>query len=330
MAWPAAVLPCFISRFLYRPLSVYRLPGGVAATVGAVQPLMVVFISAALLGSPIRLMAVLGAICGTAGVALLVLTPNAALDPVGVAAGLAGAVSMAFGTVLTRKWQPPVPLLTFTAWQLAAMAWLPIDAVWSVRQQLQKLLPQFDFAHLVPFTDAGAALTDQTPRTGLLLRAACRTPADAALLHTVAEALGLNSPDTLHYQDAVRVQRRSVKLSTPNTESLRKLQGFLVAGDSRSARWLKTLLQEGTPLNWPARQWLMASDAPPEGAAPVSRQVCSCLNVREDAITSCLQTQAGSEDQRLAGLQGQLRCGTQCGSCVPELRKIIRLVPQPV
>ncbi|TIY84135.1 hypothetical protein C9352_27210, partial (plasmid) [Escherichia coli] len=34
--------------------------------------------------------------------------------------GLSGAVSMAFGTVLTRKWQPPVPLLTFTAWQLAA------------------------------------------------------------------------------------------------------------------------------------------------------------------------------------------------------------------
>ena len=57
--------------------------------------------------------------------------------------------------------------------------------------------------------------------------------------------------------------------------------------------------------------------------------MCSCLNVREDAITICLQTQSGSEDQRLAGLQGQLRCGTQCGSCVPELRKIIRLVPQP-
>ncbi len=214
-------------------------------------------------------------------------------------------------------------------WQVAAMAWLPSDMVWTVRQQLQKLLPQFDFAYLVPFTDPGAALADQAPRTGLLLRAACSQPADAALLHTVAEVLGLNSPDTLHYQDAVRVQRRSVKLSAPNTESQRKLQGFLVAGDSRSGRWLKTLLQEATPLNWPARQWLMASDAPPEGAVPVSRQVCSCLNVREDAITTCLQTQSGSEDQRLAGLQGQLRCGTQCGSCVPELRKIIRLVPQP-
>jgi assimilatory nitrate reductase catalytic subunit len=219
-------------------------------------------------------------------------------------------------------------LSTDATWQMAAMAWLPNDTVWTVRQQLQKLLPQFDFAYLVPFTDASAALADQTPRTGLLLRTACSQPVGAALLHTVAEAFGLNSPDTLHYQDAVRVQRRSVKLGTPHENGQRKLQGFLVAGDSRSTRWLKTLLHEATPLNWPARQWLMASDAPPEGAVPVSRQVCSCLNVREDAIAASLQTQSGSEDQRLAGLQGQLRCGTQCGSCVPELRKIIRLVAQ--
>ena len=220
-----------------------------------------------------------------------------------------------------------------SAWHLSAMAWLPSDTVWTVRQKLQKQLPQFDFAYLVPFTDPSAALTDPNPRTGLLLRAACSQAADAGLLHSVAEALGLNGADTLHYQDAVRVQRRSVQLSAPDESAsaspgLRQLQGFLTAGDSRSARWLKTLLQEGTRLNWPARQWLMASDAPPEGAAPVSRQVCSCLNVREDAIAACLQSQTGSEDQRLAGLQSQLRCGTQCGSCVPELRKIIRLVPQ--
>jgi len=51
--------------------------------------------------------------------------------------------------------------------------------------------------------------------------------------------------------------------------------------------------------------------------------------VREDAIAACLRTQSGSEDQRLAGLQGQLRCGTQCGSCVPELRQIIRQTAVP-
>lgn len=110
-------------------ISAYRLPGGVAATLGAVQPLIVVFIAAALLGSKIRLASVLAAIVGLAGVALLVMAPNATLDSIGVVAGLAGAVSMAFGTVLTRKWQPPVSLLTFTAWQLTAGGILLIPIV---------------------------------------------------------------------------------------------------------------------------------------------------------------------------------------------------------
>lgn len=101
-------------------VSAYRLPGGVAATIGAIQPLIVVLLSRAVLGTPIRALAVLAALGGIVGVAMLVLAPGAALDPLGVAAGLGGAVSMAFGTVLTRRWQPPVPALTFTAWQLAA------------------------------------------------------------------------------------------------------------------------------------------------------------------------------------------------------------------
>jgi len=101
-------------------VSAYRLPGGVAATVGAIQPLMVIVLSQMLLGTAIRLLAVLAGLVGIGGVALLVLTPQATLDPVGVAAGVAGAVSMAFGTVLSRYWQPPVSPLTFTAWQMTA------------------------------------------------------------------------------------------------------------------------------------------------------------------------------------------------------------------
>lgn len=101
-------------------VSAYRLPGGVAATVGAIQPLMVIALSRPLLGSPIRTLAVIAGLIGVGGVALLVLTPSATLDPIGIAAGLAGAVSMAFGTVLSRYWQPPVSPLTFTAWQMTA------------------------------------------------------------------------------------------------------------------------------------------------------------------------------------------------------------------
>ena len=101
-------------------VAAYRLPGGVAGVVIATQPLIVLVLSRFLLATPLRLMAMLAALGGVVGVALLVLQPNAALDPVGIAAGLLGAASMALGTVMARRWQPPVSALTFTAWQLTA------------------------------------------------------------------------------------------------------------------------------------------------------------------------------------------------------------------
>lgn len=110
-------------------VAAYRLPGGVAATVAAVQPLFAVFLAALLLGSPVRLLSILAAVVGIGGVALLVLSPHAALDPAGVAAGLAAAAAMALGSILTRKWRPPVPLLTFTAWQLTGGGLLLVPVV---------------------------------------------------------------------------------------------------------------------------------------------------------------------------------------------------------
>jgi probable blue pigment (indigoidine) exporter len=101
-------------------ISAYRLPGGVAATVGAIQPLIVVLLARSLIGTSVKPLAIVAALIGMAGVGLLVLTPSAALDSIGIIAGLAGAVSMAFGTVLTRRWAPPVSTLTVTAWQLTA------------------------------------------------------------------------------------------------------------------------------------------------------------------------------------------------------------------
>ncbi|WP_141690239.1 MULTISPECIES: EamA family transporter [unclassified Ensifer] len=121
--WPRTILLGALNfSFFWAMLfvSAYRLPGGVAATVGAIQPLIVILLSRVFLGSPIRALSIVAGVAGIVGVGLLVLTPGATLDPLGVVAGLAGAVSMAFGTVLSRHWAPPVPPLTFTAWQLAA------------------------------------------------------------------------------------------------------------------------------------------------------------------------------------------------------------------
>ncbi|MBI3452959.1 MAG: EamA family transporter [Rhodospirillales bacterium] len=132
-------------------VAAYRLPGGVAATVGAIQPLIVIFLARMLLGSGIRALAIVAAIAGMGGVALLILTPQATLDPVGLAAGLAGAVSMASGTVLTRRWQPPVSLLTFTAWQLTAGGILLLPAAF----WFEPALPEISAANVLGFVYLG-------------------------------------------------------------------------------------------------------------------------------------------------------------------------------
>lgn len=99
-------------------IGAYRLPGGVAATLGAVQPLLVLLLAWPLLNIRPSLAAALAGLAGVAGVGLLVLTPAARLDGPGILAALGGAVCMALGFVLTRRWKPEGPLLRFTAWQL--------------------------------------------------------------------------------------------------------------------------------------------------------------------------------------------------------------------
>uniref|UniRef100_A0AAU1LUJ5 EamA family transporter n=1 Tax=Streptomyces sp. NBC_00148 TaxID=2903626 RepID=A0AAU1LUJ5_9ACTN len=121
--WRAAALGTLnIGAFLYLLfVAAYHLPGGVAALVMAVQPTIVLALSALLLKE--RITATHAAACalGMAGVGLLALTPRAGLDAVGVGAGLLGAVSMASGIVLTKRWGRPagVGVLTFTGWQLS-------------------------------------------------------------------------------------------------------------------------------------------------------------------------------------------------------------------
>ncbi|SDE20257.1 DMT family transporter [Kordiimonas lacus] len=113
-------------------VAAYRLPGGVAATLGAVQPLMVLFISRYVLGTGILPIAVGAAFIGILGVAMLVLSPGAEWDMIGIAAAAGSAVSMAFGTVLSRRWQPDVSPLTVTAWQLTAGGLLLIPVAFTV------------------------------------------------------------------------------------------------------------------------------------------------------------------------------------------------------
>ncbi|MFI9171289.1 EamA family transporter [Streptomyces lincolnensis] len=103
-------------------LSAYRMPGGMAAVVGSVGPLLVVGLSALLLGQRPTPRSVLTGLVAAFGVSLVVLKAAGALDPVGVLAALASTASMSAGTVLTKRWGRPegVGPLALTAWQLTA------------------------------------------------------------------------------------------------------------------------------------------------------------------------------------------------------------------
>lgn len=103
-------------------VAAYRLPGGVAATLGAVQPLVVAGLSVALLGQRMTARTVVAGLAGIAGVGLLVLRSTARLDAGGLVAGLLATGSMALGVVLVKRWGRPdgVGVLPFTGWMLAA------------------------------------------------------------------------------------------------------------------------------------------------------------------------------------------------------------------
>lgn len=122
--WRAGVLGALnIGVFFYLLfVAAYHLPGGVAALVVAVQPTIVLLLGAALLKEQIRPAQTTACLLGVTGVALLALTPQAGVDLVGIVAGVAAAVSMAAGIVLTKRWGRPegVGVPTFTGWQLSA------------------------------------------------------------------------------------------------------------------------------------------------------------------------------------------------------------------
>ncbi|TFL15015.1 EamA family transporter [Pusillimonas caeni] len=99
-------------------VSAYRLPGGLASVLGAIQPLLIMGIVWAVDSIRPARLAVWAAVMGVAGMGALLLSPGSTWDPVGVAAAAAGAFGMSVGTYLTRRWSTSLPILAFTGWQL--------------------------------------------------------------------------------------------------------------------------------------------------------------------------------------------------------------------
>jgi assimilatory nitrate reductase catalytic subunit len=204
-------------------------------------------------------------------------------------------------------------------WQLAAAAWLPAGEALALRERLRRWGQGLDFFNCVPFGREPGA------RLGICLRAAAATPQRVQAWQGVVADLGLDHAATLRYDDPRNGRGRRVKLAEDGT-----LQAFLLAGDTAAARWMLEWLQQQRPAAAWGRALLAAGAKPPQAGPARSVQVCACNDVDEDAIVQALRHCEGNAEDRLSGLQAQLRCGTSCGSCLPAVKALLRRQPAAV
>jgi assimilatory nitrate reductase catalytic subunit len=201
-------------------------------------------------------------------------------------------------------------------WQLQARAWLPAGEALARRAQALALLAHLPYAMAVPFG------REPDERVGLWLRAAAAEPLPDALLAQLEALLGLQGADVLRYADARASQRRAVAVRRDG-ETM-QVTAFLLAGDTRAAGWIGELLVARAPAQVHGRA-LLAGSAQAPGALPLrGAQVCSCFDITEPQIEAVLARCDGTPEAQLAQLQSALRCGTNCGSCLPKLRTMVR------
>ncbi|MBM7846700.1 EamA family transporter [Herpetosiphon giganteus] len=118
--WRSLVLGALNIGFFFPLLFIaaYRLPGGIAATLGALQPFIVAFWGWIVLKERVTSRLLLMAGLGVLGVAMMLISPQAQLDAWGMLAAFGGAMLYGVGITLNKHWGRPVPLMTYTAWQL--------------------------------------------------------------------------------------------------------------------------------------------------------------------------------------------------------------------
>lgn len=212
------------------------------------------------------------------------------------------------------------------AWGLAAMAWLPAEQVLVARTALSGLLQEFSYAACGVFSgpaSGGNGANDQ----GVWVRAAHAASVSDAVLERLESVLGLHGGKVLRYADARTGQRRSMRTHARGADTV--LDAFMLAGDIRAQAWVAALLEQEQAVQALGRSLLAASATAPVPMPARGKVVCACFGVTEAAIQQGLESAQGDSGQRLSAVQQQLKCGTNCGSCVPQLQRMARLVAQP-
>ncbi len=214
-------------------------------------------------------------------------------------------------------------------WSLLSVAWLPDEKVLAAREALVQMMRLFPFAACVPFSNHTPLSDLSQARSGVLFRAAGHEAPPAELLSKIEAILGLDGKDTLRYADRKKGQHRAIKLVRPPGQTERvELQGFILAGDTSAEAWIKTVLQDNLPAQSYGRLLLVPGAKAPVAVQSRGKQICSCFDVTDVAIAAQLAHCSGNDETRLNQLQTALKCGTNCGSCLPEIKQLVRMKSQ--
>jgi len=178
------------------------------------------------------------------------------------------------------------------------------------------------------FTYASCGLFGRETESGrvgmLLLRAAHETAPDISLISKLDAMLNMTDDSPcLNYNDLKHgVSKRILVLKNATTGNP-EVAGVRLVGETLATDWLKDIMTKGQFIDEAQykefSRWALA----PISAAPSSKQgrgkvICSCLDVSQSEIIENITLGAD-----LITLQSKLKCGTQCGSCVPELKRLV-------
>jgi assimilatory nitrate reductase catalytic subunit len=143
----------------------------------------------------------------------------------------------------------------------------------------------------------------------MVLRAASAEPFSTAAIAELDRLLEMDD-DTraLTYSDA----RRGIFKRVVAADGL--VVAARLTGEIAACNWLQEAMVEGLSVDG-VRRGLLGQ---PAGTARRGRIVCSCFNVAEKEIGDAV---AGGLD--FDGVRERLKCGTQCGCCVPEIKRMI-------
>ena len=143
--WPRLLLHSLLNIGLFQSLlffAAYRLPGGIAAILGATMPLLVMTLNWAVNQARPTRLAIGAGLAAVAGMATIFAKPQSAMDPLGLIAAAGGTACLALGTFLSGRHRSSLPVLAETGWQLVLAGLLLAPVAWLMEPPLEALQPQ--------------------------------------------------------------------------------------------------------------------------------------------------------------------------------------------